>query len=64
MYLLGVRKASLYVQSLDHPGERRQIASDASFSIWRQDGNEIIYVVPNGTVMSIAVEGTGDDMRF
>ncbi len=59
-YLLGV---DLIAQPVSPTGERRQIATNVSFPVWRGDGKEILSLGPQG-VTSIAVEKAGADLRF
>ena len=60
-------KFQIYVQPFDasNPassgaGGLRQISKDGgSFVRWRRDGKELFYVAPDGTIMSVDVNGTG-----
>jgi hypothetical protein len=60
MYRTGSNDAGgLYVQPFPGPGSRRQIVPKSVRAVWRGDGKEILYV-DGDSLMSVAVEGSGD----
>jgi eukaryotic-like serine/threonine-protein kinase len=63
VYWLRNDNAGIYVQPVDAPGSRRQIAPSGRWPVWRKDGKEIVYLDGN-TLMSIAVDGTGTALHF
>jgi eukaryotic-like serine/threonine-protein kinase len=56
-------EAGIYIQPFPGPGRRRQVASGGGSPVWRQDGNEIVYL-HQGAIWSITVAATGGDLRF
>jgi len=63
VYWLRDDNAGIYVQPVDAPGSRRQIAPSGRWPVWRKDGREIVYLDGN-TLMSIPVDGTGSALHF
>jgi hypothetical protein len=63
VYWLRNPNAGIYVQPVDPPGSRRQVAPSGRWPVWRGDGKEIVYP-DGGTLMSIQVDGTGSGLRF
>jgi hypothetical protein len=60
-----LRESGIYVQPIDAPGARRQIAASGRWPVWRKDGKEILYVnEQSSTLMSIPVEGNASALRF
>src|SRR5262249_46071609 len=57
------RSFGVFVQSARESGGRRQIAPEGSHPAWRRDGKEILYIGREG-LMSVAVETSGNDLRF
>jgi hypothetical protein len=55
---------TLFVQAFPGPGRRREIAPIGVDPEWRGDGKEIVYLGPDRGVWSVAVERTGDELRF
>jgi len=63
VYWLRDHNVGIYVQPVDAPGSRRQIAPSGGWPVWRKDGKEIAYLDGN-TLMSIPVDGTGSALHF
>src|SRR5262249_11895330 len=56
--------AEVYVMSLQPGGGKVQVSTNGgTFPRWRHDGKEIIYMVPDGTLMSVPVHGSGPSFR-
>jgi len=52
-------QAQVYVVPFPGPGGKWQVsAAGGSFPRWRGDGRELFYLAPDGTLMSVAVDGT------
>jgi Tol biopolymer transport system component len=52
-------QAQIYVVPFPGPGGKWQVSSTGgSFPKWRADGRELFYISPDGTMMSVAVDGT------
>jgi hypothetical protein len=54
----------VYVQSFPTPGTRERIStSGGTQARWRQDGKELFYLAPDGTIMGVTVEITPSGFR-
>ena len=54
----------VYVVPFPGPGGKWQVsAPGGSFPRWRGDGRELFYLSPDGTMMSVAVDGTSGAFR-
>ena len=54
----------VYVVPFPGPGGKWQVsAAGGSFPRWRGDGRELFYLSPDGTMMSVAVDGTSGAFR-
>jgi serine/threonine-protein kinase len=55
----------IYVQPYPHTGEgQRQISTEGGAQpVWARSGRELFYLAPDGSLMSVAVETSGDAWR-
>jgi Tol biopolymer transport system component len=54
----------IYVQSFPTPGTREQISTNGGRQArWRQDGKELFYLAPDGTIMAVTVDITTSGFR-
>jgi eukaryotic-like serine/threonine-protein kinase len=54
----------VYVQSFPTPGNRERISTSGGRQArWRQDGKELFYLAPDGTIMGVTVEITPSGFR-
>jgi eukaryotic-like serine/threonine-protein kinase len=56
---------ALNAQPVNSTTVPHQIAPSGSYPVWRRDGKEILYIDRDKlTLMSVRVEGSGEDLRF
>ena len=56
---------ALYVQPVQRPGRRTQIASRGRYAEWRRDGKEIVFwSLPSASLMSVSVTAGRDGLQF
>jgi eukaryotic-like serine/threonine-protein kinase len=55
----------IYVQPFPGPGPKLPVSTEGGVQPrWRRDGRELVYLAPDGTLMSAAVESSSDDGKL
>jgi Tol biopolymer transport system component len=54
----------VYVTAFPNPGGRRHVSLHGGGSVvWTKSGRELLFIAPDGSVMSAAVDGTGAEFK-
>jgi hypothetical protein len=54
----------VYVQSFPQPGSKKQISTTGGTQpVWKQDGKELYYLAPDGTLMAASIRPTGSTLE-